>query len=1034
MNTYDPAKFEKEILAFWAKNKTYDKQKKLYANSKKRWSFIDGPITANNPMGVHHAWGRTLKDLYLRWHAMRRFEIRRQNGFDAQGLWIEREVEKELGFKNGKKDIEKFGIDNFVKKCKDRVEKMSAKQTEQSIRLGQWMDWDDSYFTHTDKANEYKWHFIKFCHDKGWLYKGKDVIPWCPRCATAESKHAITTEGYFEVEHDSIYLQFSVVGKRDEYFLVWTTTPWTIPADTAVAVNPNLTYVKVKQNDKYFWLVESRLQILKGEYTVKERRRGAELAGWSYEMPYANFEAQKSANTKHKVVAWDLASGEDGTGIVHMAPGCGPEDYEHSKKENLPAISPLDEEGTFVEGYGKFSGKNVTIVNPEVIEDLQKNGFIYKVEKIKHRYPHCTRCSTQLVFRLVDEWYISMDALREKLIAQNKITKWVPPQGQKYEDDWLHNMSDWLISRKRYYGLPLPIWECTNGHHEVIGSVVELRKKAVEGFSKMKELHRPYVDYVKIKCITCGEKMARVPDVGDVWMDAGMVPFFTLDWLKDKKYFDKWYPADFVTECGPGQYRCWFFFMLLHGVALTGKTPFKSILTNELIKDETGREMHKSWGNAIWFDEAADKVGTDVMRWKYSTHDTTKELCFGWKGLEEQRKNLNVLWNLAGYLNTHLGNNFEQKPVKPLSAADKWILSKLESLKKKVDMHLNDLHPHLAALEIQDFFLNSLSRGYVHFVRDILSEDSKEKENVLQILYKTILDLLVLLSPFVPFTTERIYQDVFRKFQKTESVHLFKWPEFDEKRIDEKLVAEVETAANLTSTIFALREKIQRSVRWPVKSAIIVTEDHDVIAAATNQANLIKTIANVFNIETKSHFKDIKHSVKPNHSTIAPKAKKNTAKVIAALTSMSSESILRKLRSDKKIVVENVELHEEDFIIEEKLPSGVVGQKVGNYSVYLETEETKEMLASGFARELTRAIQALRKTANLKKPDKISLTVAVADKSLEDMFVKYLKDIKEKVGAVEIEFSNQSEVSKRKYKDKLEVRNKILQFGFDVVK
>ncbi len=1032
MSAYNPTAFEKEILSFWKKKKIYEKQKKLYVNAKKRWSFIDGPITANNPMGVHHAWGRTLKDLYLRWHAARGFNIRRQNGFDAQGLWIEREVEKELGFKGGKKDIERFGIDNFVKKCKERVDKMSAKQTEQSIRLGQWMDWDDSYFTHTDKANEYKWFFIKFCHDKGWLYKGKDVIPWCPRCATAESKHAITTEGYFEVEHDSIYLQFPVVGKAGEYFLVWTTTPWTIPADVAVAVNPNLNYVKVKQGEKYFWLIESRLQVLKGQYEVIEKKQGYELAGLEYEMPYANLEAQKSANARHKVVSWELASGEDGTGIVHVAPGCGPEDYALGKMENLAAISPLDEEGNFAEGYGNFSGKNTSVANPEVISDLHKTGFIYKTEKIKHRYPHCTRCSTPLVFRLVDEWYISMDALREKLIEQNKTIRWVPEHGQKYEDDWLHNMNDWLISRKRYYGLPLPIWECANGHHEVIGSVAELKKRAVEGFSKMKELHRPWVDYVKIKCIKCGEKMSRVPDTGDVWMDAGMVPFYALDWLKNKKYFNEWYPADFVTECGPGQYRCWFFFMLLHGVALTGKAPFKSILTNELVKGEDGREMHKSWGNAIWFDEAADKVGADVMRWKYCTHDSAKELWFGWKGLEEQRRNLNVLWNLANYLKIYFGKGFRPKQIKTNSAADKWILSELESLKKKVDAHLESLHPHLATLALQDFFVNTFSREYVHLVRDALSEDSREKEMVLQVMHKTMLDLLILLSPFIPFTTEKIYQDIFGKFHKEESMHLFAWPDSDEKLIDEKLESEVETALKLSSTILALREKLQRSVRWPVKAAIIITEDHDIKGIIENQSNLIKTLANVLSIEVKHKLEGIKHTVKPDHSRLAPRYKGDSAEIIAKVAMVSPESILQKIRKGMPVIVKyskgDAELREDDFIIEERLPEGLVGQMVGNYSVYLETAETNEMLASGFARELTRVVQDLRKTAGLSKPDKIRLIVA-ADKETEGLLKEHTKEIKEKVGAASMEFV--MSVEKARHRNQVKIRDRAVTFGFN---
>ncbi len=1032
---FEPAKFEPEILSFWKKRKIYEKQKKMYASSKKRWSFIDGPITANNPMGAHHAWGRTLKDLYLRWHATRGFEIRRQNGFDAQGLWIEREVEKELGFKRGKKDIEEFGIENFVKKCKERVEKMSARQTEQSIRLGQWMDWDDSYFTHTDKANEYKWYFIKFCHEKGWLFKGKDVIPWCPRCSTAESKHAINTEGYFEVEHDSLYLQFPVVGRKEEYFLVWTTTPWTIPADTAIAVNPSLSYVRVKQDGKHFWLAESRLQILQGKYEIEERRQGAELAGLKYEMPYANLEAQKSANVHHKVVAWDLASGEDGTGIVHMAPGCGPEDYAHSKKENLPALSPLDEEGTFAEGYGKFSGKNVSVVNPEVIEDLQNTGFIYKTEKIKHRYPHCTRCGTPLVFRLVDEWYISMDGLREKAIEQNKTIKWVPEQGQKYEEDWLHNMGDWLISRKRYYGLPLPIWECNNGHHEVIGSVAELRKKAVEGFSKMKELHRPWVDYVKIKCTKCGEKMSRVPDIGDVWMDAGMVPFYTLDWLADKKYFEKWYPADFVTECGPGQYRCWFFFMLLHGVALTGKAPFKSILTNELMKAEDGREMHKSWGNAIWFDEAADKVGADVMRWKYCIQDPAKELWFGWNVLEEQRRNLNVLWNLANYLKIYFGRNFKPRQAKPISVADRWILSKLESLKKNVDVHLAALQPNLAALALQEFFVNTFSREYVHFVRSVLSDESKEQESVLQIMYEVMLDVLVLLSPFIPFTTEKIYQEVFRNFRKEESIHLLEWPEFDAAGVDAALEDEMSRVKAATSYVMAARDKLQRGVKWPIKKVFVVSADEKFSGAIKKHVELIKSLTNVVDISVQAEEpKGISRTVKADYQKIEAKFGKNSPEVIAKIVQMSPESILTKIEKAGKYQFtlsngEPAELIREELNIQRAMPENLVLAEIEGVSIYLDRTESDNMLASGYSREFIRAVQALRKKAGLQKPDKIALAVSASGR-VQTYLKENLDEIQGKVGAKGVLFVPTSEVKKKKFLDKLEVRDEVIEFGF----
>jgi len=1033
MAAFDPVKFEPEILAFWRKKNIYEKQKKLYEKSSKNWSFIDGPITASqiSGMGVHHGWGRTLKDLYLRWHAMRRYNVRRQNGFDTQGLWIEREVEKELDFNRGKQDIENYGIGKFVEKCKERVEKSAKRITEQSLRLGQWMDWDNSYFTHTDKANEYKWHFLKFCHEKGWIYKGKDVIPWCPRCSTAESKHAIVTEGYFEVEHNSMFMQFPVQGKKDEFFLVWTTTPWTVPADVAIAVNPNLEYAKVRQKDKQFWLAVSRLSILKGEYHVLEKKSGKKLAGMKYEMPYKNFEAQKNAS--HKVVAWELVSGEDGTGIVHIAPGCGPEDYELGKKEGLISPSPLDERGIFLPGYDWLVGQHVTKANTAVLADLQKRNFIYKLETIKHRYPHCTRCGTELIFRLVDEWYISVDDMRQKLIDENRKIKWVPERGQKYEEDWLTNMSDWLISRKRYYGLPLPIWECACGNFEVIGSVAELKKKAVSGFSKLKELHRPWVDEVKIKCSKCGKIASRIPDTGDVWLDAGMVPFFTLDYLTDKKYFDIWYPADLVIECGPGQYRCWFYSMILHGVFLTGKAPFKSIMTDELVKGEDGREMHKSWGNAIWFDEAADKVGADIMRWRYCVQDIGKELWFGWKGLEEQRKNLLVLWNIGNYLQVYFGKNFKPKTPKAASTADKWILSKLESLKIKVNANLEALQPHLAALELQDFFLNTFSREYIHFVRDILSEDSSEKENVLQVMYKVMLDLLTLLSPFIPFTAEKLYQDIFKSFQAEESIHLFEWPITNEKQIESKLEAEMALVKDVLSNILALREKIPRGIKWPIKSVVLITENEEFKFAAHEHKKLLQNLANVLNIEVSHELKGLKHHVKADFSRIGPKFERNAAEVVAKVAATSAESILRQLKKENKFVLEiagkNVELEHDDLMIEEILPSGVSGGKFGSYSLYLETKETEEMLQMGFVREFTRAVQALRKKANLQKSDKIELFVS-APASSQSALQSQTKEIAQKVGASNIDFVTLKAIDAKKNKGKLSIKNFETNFGF----
>ena len=1025
MVLYNPQEFEKEILNFWEKNKIFEKLKEKNKKGK-LWSFTDGPITANNPMGVHHAWGRTLKDMYQRFKAMQGYHQRYQNGFDCQGLWVEIEVEKENGFKS-RKDIEKFGILNFVNACRERVLKYSKRITDQSIRLGQWMDWKNSYYTMSDKSNEYKWMFLKECYKRGWLYKGVDVVPWCARCENAESKHAIATEGYENKEDTAIYMQFPIRGKEKEYFLVFTTTPWTVPANVALAVHPDIYYVRVKVKDKIYIVAENCAEAILGtEYKFLDKFLGIDLIGQAYDMPYNNLSAQKSSiisgakseedvgAAPHIVVEWTDVSEEEGTGIVHIAPGCGPEDYVLGKRERLPAPSPLDSTGKYKKGFGEFSGKSSVKMNDKIVEDLKKKGFLLKSEKYSHRYPHCTRCRTPLVFRLVPEWYISVDEIRPKLISENRKINWVPEQGQKYEETWLNNMQDWLISRKRYWGLPLPIWECECGHIEVIGSKAELKKKAVSGYSKLKELHRPWVDNVKIKCSKCKKTINRIVDTGDVWLDAGMIPFFTLDWLKNKKEFDKWYPADFVTECGPGQYRCWFYAMILHGVALTGKRPFKNVLTNELIKDETGREMHKSWGNAIWFDEAADKVGADVMRWLYSTSDIKRELLFGFSRLSEKHKILNVFWNFINYLQLNISDKVS-KP-KEISKEGQWILSRAESLKAEVSKALENFAPNVAANAIEDFFLNDLSRTYGQIIRYRIND-----KEVQYVAYNVSLDLLKLMAPFIPFTTERLYQNFFKKHEKNGSIHLFDWPKVNEKLINKTLEKEMSIVKDVVSMVLSLREKINRGIRWPVKEIIVVAKNKITKESIQKHRELIKQMTNCIDIKVTDRLADAEYQVKGNFSNLGPKFGKDVGRIIGQLSMKSANSLVNELEKNKKIVMtvdkDKFVLKENDLIIDEVLPKHIIGVKDSLMSVYLEKNETKEMIAMGYAREIMRKVQSIRKDMSLVKKDRIALQIS-APLDIVQILESFKKEISEKVGAKTLSFEGHLKGTSFNIKDK----------------
>ncbi len=930
---------EKEVLKFWKEKKVFEKLVKKNKGEKK-WSFIDGPITANNPMGVHHAWGRTYKDLFQRFKSMQGFELRFQNGFDCQGLWVEREEEKALGL-NSKGDIEKFGILNFVNSCKKRVEKFSKIQTEQSIKLGMWMDWSNSYYTNTDNNNLHNWFLLKKYFDNGWLYKGHDVVPWCWRCGTASSKHDIVTEGYREVVHNALFMQFPIKGRKSEYFLIFTTTPWTIPGDVAIAVNEKVNYVKAEQNGKYYWLAEKRLNELRGNYKIVEKKKGKELEGMKYEMPYTDLKCQK--NSPHKVVLWELASEEEGTGIVHVAPGSGAEDCDLGKKLKLPAISPLNEAGIYNEGFENFSGKKYSEVNKEVLQDLENRGFVYKIEPYKHRYPHCWRCGEELVFRLVDEWYIKCaEEFRKKLIEENKKVKWYPEYGKVRQEDWFNAMNDWLISRKRYYGLPLPIWECSCGEIFVAGSLEELRGRAIDKkkVDNLKEIHRPWVDEIKIKCKKCGKEVSRVPDIGDPWLDAGIVSFSTIGpYLENKTYWKKWFPADLISESMPGQSRGWFNALMWASVAITGKAPFKSLFGYETLKDEKGEEMHKSKGNAIWFDDAVEKIGADPMRLLYCLQDPSQELRFGYHVVKEPTNNLNIFYNM--------GNLIENsKKTNPKKIEDKWIISKLNSLIEKVTKEMEALHPHLATRALQDFWLNDLSRGYIQFVRDRLAAEDKGAKYVLKEVYITLLKLL---SPICPFITENVWQKLRKKgIVKEESVHLCSWPKAEKKKIDKTLENNMsQVIKDIISVGLMGRDSSGIGLKWPLASAKVSFGNPEIKKSFDRLKDLIKKELNVKEIKT------------------------------------------------------------------------IIG-KQKNIIVELDTKITPELEAEGYAREVSRLIQAYRKSLGLERKDKVD-TYVITDDEFKRILEKQKDFIKNRTNSKKLEIVT---TGKERFKKKSEFKIK----------
>ncbi len=1023
---------EHQILAFWKENRIFQKLQALRAGAP-RWSFIDGPITANNPMGVHHGWGRTYKDLYHRFWAMKGYQTRYQNGFDCQGLWVEVEVEKELGFRS-KRDIENYGIARFVRKCKERVLRYAAVQTEQSIRLGYWMDWNDpeflrdlgrrllenpeevitvqgpagpvtdtveqivarlglpelggSYFTFSNENNYMIWTFLKRCWERGWLYKGTDVMPWCPRCATGISQHEIVTEGYQERVHPGVTLRFPLRGRPGESLLVWTTTPWTLTSNVAAAVGPDLTYVRVRQNGETFYLSKGTLSMLQGPYQVLEEMKGTALEGWEYAGPFDELPAQKSSGAPqaHRVILWEEVGETEGTGIVHIAPGCGAEDFALGRTYGLPAIAPLDEEGVFVGGFGFLSGTPVAESAPKILENLREKGLLYRVEDYAHRYPVCWRCGTELVFRLVGEWFISMDELRYDMMEVTRQIRWIPEFGLERELDWLRNMRDWMISKKRYWGLALPIWECRQcGHFEVIGDEHELASRAVAGWEEFAghTPHRPWVDAVRIRCPRCASEVSRIPDVGNPWLDAGIVSFSTLQYRTNRDYWRQWYPADFITESFPGQFRNWFYSLLAMATVLEKSPPFRVCFGYATLLGEDGREMHKSWGNMIEFNEAADRMGVDVMRWLYCRQKPEADLLFGYgKADEVRRQFLLPLWNAYTFLVSYARvdgwtpDRSRTQATAP-TQLDRWILSRLNRVVAEVTARLNDYDAYGATLFIETF-LDDLTNWYIRRSRRRFwkSEQDADKNAAYATLYQVLTTLCRLLAPFVPFVTEAMYQNLVRTVdpRAPESVHHTDWPRADWMAVDVALVDRMALTRRLAALGHAARAGHGLKVRQPLSRALIHLDlperlDEELLALLRDELN----VKEVVQVEEKSEL--FSYRVLPNNWMLGPRFKSHLPAIRALLAAQDPVAVARRVRSGLPIRLPldggEVELLPEEVLVQEEPREGLVVASEQDLTVAIDTRITPELRAEGLAREVVRRIQNLRKAANLELDDRI---------------------------------------------------------------
>ena len=1122
---------EHGVLRFWEKNRTFDRLREQTAGGE-RWTFLDGPITANNPMGVHHAWGRAYKDAFRRYHAMNGRRCHWQNGFDCQGLWVEVEVQKEFGL-NSKDDIVAFGVDRFVTECKRRVLRFAARQTEQSVRLGYWMDWDrpdelrkladalgakdeveyvaasgetvsgdpaaitaklgspreagswgGSYFTFSTENNETIWAFLKKCHARGKVYRGNDVMPWGGTAGSAYSQMEVA-DGRKLTTHRSVFVRFPIRGRENEFLLAWTTTPWTLAANVACAVSSDLDYARVRMNrdgavyhlaagalnnqrlGKEFkegfgseggWpegvpKLKTLAQIFKeqGGFEVVGTVPGSELVGLTYDGPFdalpANAEprdGQAAPATAHRVVdpgrdarGSALVTASEGTGVVHMAPSCGDVDHKVGVAEGLPIVPVLNEAGEYLPGYGELTGRAAygSDTSDLVLERLKERGFHVADERYPHVYPHCWRTGEELIFRLVDEWLIRMD-WRDEIKAVVKTIDWRPESigGERRELEWLDNMRDWMVSKKRFWGLALPIWaDPETGEFEVIGSLDELEGRAVEGWDGFagRTPHKPWIDGVKIRSSSTGKLLSRVPDVGNPWLDAGITPFSTLGYNVDRAAWEGLYPVDLVSESFPGQFRNWFYSLLALGTMLrhgetddpAEKRPFQTLFGYKLVLNEAGTAMHKSDGTAIWFEEAAEQLGVDCMRWLYLAQDPAKDLRFGTRHAdrpvalhtpdgeitetregfttcevtsgpadEVRRRVLIPVWNCLSFFTEYArADGFdpaaEQVPVADRPEIDRWLLARVQDVTAAVRAGFDDYRPADACAAVEGF-VDDLSNWYIRRNRRRFwrggGEDDRDKLAAYQTLHAALTGLAELLAPFTPFLAERMYQALVRSWDRdaAESVHLRPFPAPDAGLRDADLAARTAVAQAVVRLGHRLREETGHRVRQPLPELKVAADDPAARAAVESLADVIADELNVKAVTPADSLDDlVRYSFKPNLKTLGPRYGKRLRAIREELPTLADA--LAPLRRGGSVTVtvggEPLDLTPDDVLVTTEQSGDWASASDGGLTVAMSTALTPELETEGRARDFVRLVQEARKAAGLDLTDRIRVTYDATD-------------------------------------------------------
>ncbi len=996
---------EKAIVEFWKKNDIFEKSIE-HRDGCERFTFYDGPPTANGKPHIGHVLTRAIKDLIPRYRTMKGYKVLRKAGWDTHGLPVELEVEKALGI-SGKPEIEKFGIEDFIKKCKASVFTYQSEWEEMSDRVGFWADMENPYVTYHNDYIESVWWALRQIWDKGLLYKGHKIMPYCPRCGTSLSSHEVA-QGYKDVKENSLIAKFKVLGKDNEYILAWTTTPWTLPSNLALCVNPHEKYVRFTiegdENNTVYIMAEALIKSVFGEdakANILNEYTGEELKGTEYEPLYSFVKPDKKA---YYVIADDYVTMEDGTGVVHTAPAFGEDDARVCKANGLPFINLVDHQGNFVKETGEWAGTFVKDADKLVIRDLKERNLCFAVIPFEHSYPFCWRCDTPLLYYACDTWFIEMTKVRDRLLANNETVNWMPDNIKHGRfGNFLENIIDWGLSRTRYWGTPLPIWECECGHRHVVGSIAELKEMGINCPDDI-ELHKPYVDNIKLRCEKCGGEMKRVPEVIDCWFDSGSMPFAQLHYpFENKEAFEQNFPADFISEA-IDQTRGWFYTLMAISTLLFDKSPYKNVVVLGHVQDEKGIKMSKHKGNVIAPMDILNDQGSDAVRWYfYSNSAPWLPNRFSAKNVSEaQRKFLGTLWNTYCFYVLY-ANIDEFDPTKynlcdlNLTVMDKWILSKLNNVVKTVDDYLNE-YKITEATRAMNEFVDELSNWYVRRSRSRFwaSELTDDKVCAYMTLYTVLVEFAKVSAPFIPFMTEEIYQNLVRSVDENalESIHMCDFPKYDEKYNFAEIEQEMDAIRKVVILGRAARNEANIKNRQPLSKLFIQTDNK----INADYVNIILEELNIKDVElTKDASGFISYNFKPQMRTMGPKYGKLMRPIFDEIAKMDGAEVMETLNSDKPLCLNvqgtDVEVFKDDVLIDTQQKDGFVSASDAGFTVVLDTNLTDELIEEGFVREIISKIQTMRKDSGFEVTDRISVVFDGSEK-IEKIFAANDAEIK----------------------------------------